>query len=186
MPARLRIGDTALAWEGFRLGVDRPIDLRLTDVTPDRCGRAQRLAVPQAELSLSLGALLFGRLQPRAIELDRPRLLFRRAADGTLSLDLGGLPDHRGERHGQSAARPAGRAGSAAGERSHGDARLASARSAALRIHDAAVTVQDRQIGVTWQAPQAEIDLTRDPAGGVERFAPTSRWRSATNAPGCT
>ena len=32
-PTRLAIGSAALAWEGFRKGVDRPLDLRLTDVT---------------------------------------------------------------------------------------------------------------------------------------------------------
>ena len=32
-PTRLAIGSAALAWEGFHKGVDRPLDLRLTDVT---------------------------------------------------------------------------------------------------------------------------------------------------------
>ena len=31
-PTRLAIGSVALAWEGFRLGVDRSLDLRLTNV----------------------------------------------------------------------------------------------------------------------------------------------------------
>ena len=91
-PIHVDIGHTALAWEGFRFGADSPIDLRLTDVrvTDDR--RHQHLTVPQVKLSLSLTALLFGRLQPRLIELDNPRLTFSRAADGSISLRPGGGP----------------------------------------------------------------------------------------------
>ena len=105
-PTRLSIGSTALAWEGFRLGVDRPLDLRLTDIRLTDTSGLRRVEIPRAEISLSLGALLRGRLQPRALELDNPRLTLRRAADGTLSIDLGSLteqteqteqsgPDHR-------------------------------------------------------------------------------------------
>ena len=169
-PIRLRIGDTALAWEGFREGVDHPIDLRLTNLTLTDASGHPRLAVPQAELSLSLGALLVGRLQPRAIELDRPRLLFHRAADGTLNLDLGSPPD----RPDSSAGNPvpallAELARPPASDRSAMRGWLSQIRR--VRIHDAAVTMQDQQNGVTWQAPQAEIDLTRDPAGGVSGSA---------------
>ena len=46
-PTRLAIGSVALAWEGFRLGVDRSLDLRLTNVTvTDQSGR-RRMNIPQ-------------------------------------------------------------------------------------------------------------------------------------------
>ena len=70
-PTRLTIGSAALAWEGFRLGVDRPLDLRLTNVTViDAGGPSADADIPRAEVSLSLGALLLGRIEPRAIEVD--------------------------------------------------------------------------------------------------------------------
>ena len=88
-PLHLSIGRTALAWEGFRLGVDRPIDLRLTNVRLASTDGVRHVDLPRAEVSLSLGALLLGRVQPRAVELDGARLTLRRAADGMLSVDLG-------------------------------------------------------------------------------------------------
>ena len=120
-PTRLAIGSAALAWEGFTKGVDRPLDLRLTDVTvTDQSGR-RRINIPRAEVSLSLYELLFGRVVPRAVELDEPQLTLVRAADGALSLDLGSLADS-GEPAPTAAAntarRPAGGAGAAGRQRS--------------------------------------------------------------------
>ena len=43
-----------------------------------------------------------------------------------------------------------------------------------MRVHDARVAVVDRQLGVTWRAPHAEIDLTRRPQGGVDGTAELS------------
>lgn len=168
--ARLHIGHTALAWEGFRLGVGRPIDLRLTGVRLTDQGGRPLLAVPQAELSLSLAALLRGRLQPSAIELDRPRLRFRRAANGTLSLDLGDLTNHSAHGTGRrwhdllaELARPP------VGDRSEPRDWVSQIRR--VRIRDASVTVQDLRNGVTWRAPHVDIDLTRNPAGGMRGSA---------------
>src|SRR3954471_14578053 len=88
-PTRLAIGSVALTWEGFRLGVDRPLDLRMTNVTvTDQSGR-RRADIPQVEVSLSLYGLLLGRVAPRALALDAPQLTLLREKDGTLSLDLG-------------------------------------------------------------------------------------------------
>src|SRR6201982_104368 len=53
-PTRLTIGSAALAWEGFRMGVDRPLDLRLTDVTVSDPHGARRMTFPRAEVSVSL------------------------------------------------------------------------------------------------------------------------------------
>ena len=92
-PTRLTIGSAALAWEGFRLGVDRPLDLRLTNVRVTDIAGTRRLNIPQAEVSLSIYSLLFGRVVPRAVTLDAPQLTLVRATDGTISLDLGSLTE---------------------------------------------------------------------------------------------
>ena len=92
-PTRLAIGTAALAWEGFRMGVDRPLDLRLTDVTVIDQAGGRRMNIPRADVSLSIYELLFGRVVPRAVTLDAPQLTLVRAADGTLSLDLGSLTE---------------------------------------------------------------------------------------------
>ncbi len=172
-PTRLRIGGTALAWEGFRLGVDRPLDLRLTDIALADDSGHQRMAIPQAELTLSLGALLLGRLQPRAVELDAPRLLLRRAADGTLSLDIGstaeGTDQAPTEDSNKLPALLAELARPPTNDRTALRGWLSQIRR--VRIRDGSVTVQDRQLGATWRAPAAEIDLRRSSNGGVSGTA---------------
>src|SRR5262249_5925806 len=92
-PTRLAIGSAALAWEGFRLGVDRPLDLRLTGVTVTDQTGTRRLDIPQAEVSLSIHSLLFGHIVPRAVRMEAPQLTLVRSADGTISLDLGSLTE---------------------------------------------------------------------------------------------
>ena len=176
-PTRLAIGSAALAWEGFRMGVDRPLDLRLTDVTVIDQSGGRRMTIPRADVSLSIYQLLFGRVVPRAVTLDAPQLTLVRAADGTLSLDLGSLTDaaEGGDAAPTEQATPiadllAELARPAGGDRSRSPNTLLG-QLRAVRIHDARIVVVDRHLGVTWRAPHAEIDLTRLPAGGVEGTA---------------
>ena len=173
-PARLAIGSVALAWEGFRLGVDRPFDFRLTEVTiTDEAGR-RRVDIPRAEVSLSLHELLLGRVMPRAVELDEPRLSLVRAADGTLSLGLGSLA----EAAGPETATPvtgllAELARPPASDRGVPRQALFS-QLRRVRVRDAQVAIVDRRVGLTMRAPRAEIDLTRRPEGGVTGSADLS------------
>jgi hypothetical protein len=172
-PTKLSIGSTALAWEGFRLGVDRPVDLRLTNIRlTDTSG--VRVEIPRAEVSLSVGALLRGHLQPRALEIDEPKLTLRRAEDGTVSVDLGSMTE-RTDPAVPNAPRARGHpladllallAKPPSTDRNPDPGWLSQLRR--VRIHDAVVTVVDRSLGATWQAPQADVDLTRRPQGGVD------------------
>lgn len=165
-PIQLRIGNTAIAWEGFRFGVNRPIDLRLTDVRLTDTAQHQSLSVPQAKLSLSLGALLIGRVQPRAVELDRPHLAFRRAKDGAITLDLGEFTQSRGGGTGDPLpALLAEMARPPATDRTALRGWLSQIRR--VRIHDATVVVKDEKLGMTWRAPRADIDLVRGRRGGL-------------------
>jgi hypothetical protein len=180
-PTRLTIGSAALAWEGFRMGVDRPLDLRLTDVTvTDQTGQ-RRISIPRAEVSLSIYELLFLRLVPRTVTLDSPRLGFVRSPDGMISLDLGAVAESAD--NGEPSTEPSSSTGATplAGllaelakppknDRTHGlDPLLGQLR--AVRVHDATVNVIDRQLGVIWRAPHAGIDLIRHPQGGVDGTA---------------
>jgi hypothetical protein len=170
-PVRLSIGHTALAWEGFRLGVDRPIDLRLTDVRLTSAGGGQNVDLPRAEVSLSLVALLLGRVRPRAVELDGARLTLRRAADGTLSLDLGPPPTASNTSAANSAGSPlpallAVLARPPTTDRTSSRNWLGQIRR--VRIHDATLAMIDNGLGVTWKAPRVDIDLHRQVQGGVD------------------
>lgn len=172
-PTRLSVGSVALAWEGFRQGLDRPIDLRLTGLrVQDAAGRTH-VDIPRAEVSLSLGALLVGRMLPRALELDGAELRVIRGIDGTISLDLGSL---REAMEAADPGQPAATQPSAVdllaelarplqGERSPMGTQLSQLRRVLIR--DVAVTVVDRSLGVTWQVQRATVDLTRHSQGGV-------------------
>jgi len=159
------------------MGGDRPLDLRLTDLTvTDQTGQ-QRIRIPRVEVSLSIYELLFLRLVPRAVTLDSPELSFVRAADGTISLDLGRAAK------GTDTAEPSADADATplaellrelekppTNDRTRGlDPLLGQLR--AVRVHDATVSVIDRPLGMTWRAPHAEINLIRQARGGVDGTA---------------
>lgn len=176
-PTRWKIGGVALAWEGFHKGVDRPLDLRLRDIAVvDEAGRPL-VEIPSAYLSVSLRGLLLGRIVPRAVDLDGPRLTFMRAADGTVSLDLGALhetTDPLDQSVGEPSRLPSvpeilRELAQPQADRPAGVTIINQLRTVAVR--NAVVTVVDRQLGTTWHAPHADIHLHRQPKGGVEGHA---------------
>ncbi len=88
----ITIGSAALVWEGFRLGLERPLDIRLDAFAiADATGR-QILTVPSAEISLSLYGLLFGRTTLRALEIDQARISLVRTEDGAITV-ASGVPE---------------------------------------------------------------------------------------------
>jgi hypothetical protein len=166
----VRIGGAALAWRGLHLGVDRPLDIHLTDITATDAAGAPVARVPRAEVTMSIGWLLLGRIVPRAVEVEGARLDLKRDAAGAVPLDLGGIgaaaagggpADVSATLH--ALARPP------TTDRSPGPAwRWSQLRQ--VRIHDAQLAVEDAQLG-TWRAPSVEIDLRRQARGGVEGSA---------------
>ena len=180
-PTRLAIGRAELAWEGWRLGLDRPLDLRLTDIAAIDPSGNRIARLPRAELSVSAGWLLLGRLVPRALEVDGARLRVFRASDGTVALDLGSLGNAKATNDADdaSAADDPGSGGLSAilhdfthPAQDDADARRAKSsrwqQLRRVRIHDAAIVVADRQLGLFWRVPHLEVDLRRRLQGGVE------------------
>jgi hypothetical protein len=196
-PTRLVIGGGALAWNGFTRGADHPVEIVLTGIAAiDQSG--QRIAqLPRAELTLSAAGLLTGRLVPRTLELDGVRLRALRAADGGLTIDLGSIGEDVLESPAPDAAAAAEAAGTAdaAAPATPAAEMLASllhelSRPAAtdlgsqpatpasrfsqlrrIQVRDAALVVNDRQIGTTWRASGIDIDLRRRPDGGTDADA---------------
>ena len=58
---------------------------------------AAAVAIPRAEVSVSIRALLAGRIEPRGVELEGARVTIMRAADGAFTLDLGTLGEEAAE-----------------------------------------------------------------------------------------
>jgi hypothetical protein len=189
---QITIGSAALAWEGFRLGVGHSVDVRLTGFSlTDAAGR-RILTVPRAEISLSFHGLLLGRTTLRAMEIDQARISLVRATDGSV-LSVSGVSEP-GTLEADTGKPAAGDAGAGAPGAADGGNLLALLRDLAeppasdqsatrigpfsqllrLRIHDASLVVVDRQLGTTWRAPHANLDLIRGAKGGVEGSADLS------------
>ncbi len=202
-PTKVSIGGAALVWEGFRGGVDRPLDVRVTGVAVTDADGRVLASLPQAEVSLSTRWLLLGRIIPCAVDLHGLSLRILRAADGELRLDLGSLLEDSATEapakvaETQPAAGPPAlpssvpitAADTASGPAADSFLRMigqlarppASDRTFVVpglldqlrrvRIADARILMIDEQLGLTWRAPQAEIDLQRLPEGGVSATA---------------
>ena len=180
---RVIIGRAALAWEGWRLGLDHPLDIRLTDVSAARAGQPPIAEIPAAEVSLSFGWLLRGRIVPRAIGVEGALLRILRAPDGTAFLELGGAdtPSRDTLTTDTAVANPAPgdtnpfntlltQFGAPPGADAAAAAPGAIRWSQLVHVHvgKARVVVLDRQLGATWRGRDADLDLRRRPGGGVD------------------
>ena len=104
--------------------------------------------MPRAELSLSAGWLVLGRVVPRALEMDGIRLRATRERDGRMSVDLAGKAEDAAGPQGWPArvlpellgdlARPA--------QADHDAQRSLWSELHRVRITDAALVVEDRQL----------------------------------------
>ncbi len=166
---RLRIGGASIQWQGFGGGAGRALDVQLRAVElAGPGGVAAEVAV--ADLALSPGELLLGRVVPRDVQLDGLRLRLLRDGDGMVSLDLGGpaaapdddgpVPDIAGAM--AELSRPARSDGGGAQSAARGIAQLRS-----VQVRNAAVAVADRRLGATLDVTEAALDLRRRPGGGV-------------------
>lgn len=165
--ARISIGGAALAWEGFGLGVDRPLDIRVTDLRLIDPAGAEVLTLPEGEVSLGLRALLLGRIEPRAIALTGVRLVLVRDEDGDVRLDLGRRGAAEGG-EGQDAALFA-ELGLAPLEEGAAPPRWSHLRR--ILVRDGELVVEDRQLGARWTIPDAEVELRRVPTANGTAIA---------------
>jgi hypothetical protein len=156
---RLAIGGAALAWEGFGGGVDRPLDVRVTDLRVIDPSGSAALTLPAGEVSLSLRSLLLGRIEPRAIALRGLRLTVLRREDGSVALDLGGPEDPGLATDEADDDWPLLAAFGLVPAEPGVTPRFASLRT--LLVTGAKMTVVDRQLGALWSVPDARLSLRR-------------------------
>lgn len=169
--AQIHIGAASLAWEGFRQGIGSPLDLVLAETTLTSRDGAGRLTIPRAELSLSVPALLVGRVVPREIVIEAPRLHAVVGAGGGLALAFG-----EGQAKSTPSAGTAQLAGALLDALTAPPGNDASASAApipalselkTLTIRDADVTIADQKLNATWFARAAQIKLMRGEEGGL-------------------
>ncbi len=152
----LSIGHAALAWEGFAQGGAAPLDIRLADIAVAGPDGTRRLAVPLARVTLSVAALLTGRIRARVVEIDGPALTLERDAAGHIRIARFG---EAGENTPlgdllASLAAPLGDGGP-----------LSALRLVSLR--DGSVTFVDRRLGATWNARRLTLAMQRATEGGA-------------------
>lgn len=163
-PMRVTFGDASIAWGGFSHGLDQPLVLRLTNLTVDTTAGADRVQIPLAEATLSARWLLLGRVVPRRITLDGARLWLVRKPGGLLSFDIG--ESSEGERPSSLVGLLSVLGTPAETDRQAGGGQLS--QLSAVSIHDATLRFEDRVLGMSWSADQADFDLTRRRGGGID------------------
>jgi len=175
--SRLRIGGASVRWQGFGGGAGRALDVQLRDV--ELAGAdGVAAAVAAADLALSPGELLLGRVVPRDVQLDGLRLRLLRDRDGTVSLDLGAASSDATPGFAPDFApdRPVPDLAGAMAELSRparlneGGARVAWHEVTQLRsvtLRHAAASLTDRRLGATLDVADAALELQRRPGGGV-------------------
>ena len=173
-PTRLSIGHAAVAWAGFSEGDKRGLEIRLADVRlHDRRDRPVAV-VRELEAILSVPRLLIGQVVPVSVSAAGTEVALVRDANGDVRLDTGAAAPLAPE-----PAAPEGDAGPSLAESlaelarpmRHDDApapqglqhleqlRHVRLRQSALRLHDARAGA--------WRLDIPELDLVRQPGGGV-------------------
>ena len=109
--------------------------------------------------------------------VEQPSVTAQRTADGALRFSIGGAvqtsPAAQAPASTDLAASFAELARPPANDTSRGPGTVLS-QVRLLRIEDASLVLHDDQLGVTWQAPRAELELTRLADGGVHGTAALS------------
>jgi hypothetical protein len=151
------IGDTVLTWNGL----GEAFDIRARRVRAFGAGPLPIASVPELGIGLDPRALIWGRVRPTRLNLVRPQLRLVRAADGSFNLDIRN-DDQTDTTEGEVNAaalllealrQPPG----------SGSGPLAALTE--VQVTGAALNVDDRQHGGSWQASRADIRLVRDVAG---------------------
>ncbi|MDG2034108.1 MAG: hypothetical protein P8J29_09235, partial [Rhodospirillales bacterium] len=145
------VDDTILKW----VGGDRAVDLILRG-TRILSPEGQMLAqVPELAISLSAPALLRGELAPKSLYVSGARIAVIRNIDGRLAIEL-----PQGQRSSE------GLVSQLLKEfvRTSGE-ETALIELSRVEIDNAAVSIDDRQMGITWSAPKSSITLNRGRTG---------------------
>ncbi len=171
-PLQLRLGSVALAWEGWRDGLDRPVDLRVGGLRISDAAGAILARIPRAGVSLSFGWLLLGRIVPRAIEIDGAHLQLFRMPNGALSLSFDAEAS-AANGNTEGVRQPVADLLAVLGRPRQTDSSGAPAAhprwTQLRRIHigQADLVMVDGRLGTVWHAPRADLDLLRHRKGGL-------------------
>jgi hypothetical protein len=86
-PVRVTFGAVTLSWSGFRLGVDEPIDLRVSDLSLVDAANRKLATATDARLGFSFIDLIRGSIFPRSVDIEHGRLILTRETAGLIETD---------------------------------------------------------------------------------------------------
>ena len=152
--ADVSIGQATLAWQGLTGGMDRTLDLVLSDVDVRMPAGERLVVVRKAALSLATRPLLHGEIAPRSVDVDGASLRLRRTADGRIGIE---------------GAKPSKAGGSGVGDPG---AMLASLEH--VRIGASRIDVMDDQLGLPWALDSIDVDVRRAAADAAQGRAATT------------
>jgi hypothetical protein len=157
----VELAETRIEWHRFR----PVLGLHFRGVSVLGPGGQQVGALREGTLGLSVPELVFGRLSVIGIDLNKPEITIVRDKDDHFSLRIG--PSNAAE--GANAAGVADAAGGAADfggllERFIEEPNDQSQFGRLRRVHlvDGKVTIDDRKLGISWSAPDVDIDIGRN------------------------
>ncbi|NQV57861.1 MAG: hypothetical protein HQ503_18505 [Rhodospirillales bacterium] len=150
---RVKLDDTIITWAD----VGRTLDIRLLGAKAISADNNLIVEIPELSVSLSASALLRGRLAPRTLSISGASLKVVRDADGNIDFGLSG----------ETVATNAFVRNLISGLLRRSDGTRAIDYLARLNILDATLSIDDRKLGVIWDAPDANITLTRTPRGVI-------------------
>jgi hypothetical protein len=171
-PTRLSVGSVAMTWDGYKDGLDRPLEFVLLNLRVGDADGGRRLEIPRVELSVSTSQLALLRFRPRVIVMEDARLTVIRAPDGTLSLDLGSFIeaadrktsdrlDHAGPELADLLAElsepipivPRGEVWNQVRQ---------------VKLRRAGVTLRDHVLNTSWEMAGVDLELRRRSEGGLD------------------
>ena len=159
--AKLTVGRAELSWAAFRDGPGASLRLVVGGITAAGRGGAERVRLNRLEAEFAPADLLRQRYLPGVLDAQGVQLHVTRAEDGAWSLGLGLLPPPQARAGSPGRPGAAGKGGDGGGGPSLAE-QLGPLRR--VRIHDAAVTVQDRKLGVPWHVSGMDVEAMRDGA----------------------
>ena len=170
---QVQIGETLLNWEGG----SRQLDLSVRNVTVRQPDGAVLAQLPEADITLSVRALLHGQLAATEIEFDGAAINLRRTADGQILLgaDTGASQASGGF---ESIMERLAEILQADGDPNHPLTLLER-----VSIKNGRLSIEEQNLGVELQVSGADILLSRQPGGMEARvgFALAQEGRAAAD-----
>lgn len=155
----VKVGDTILTWNK----PSHSLEIEAIDIHMLAQDGHPMAAFPEMSVALSGTALLHGKLVPRSVRLNHPVLHLLRDETGALSLGIGGV-ESDADASSSDTSGDVAQAGFDALLEPPGKETLAG-QLQRIQVIGGMLTIEDRQHGLLWKAPNSDLTFRRDERG---------------------